>query len=77
MPTAEAGTIKADLLTFLKRASTAATAQLPQDTLFSMRQLAYAKMSWPFRVMAGSDRCSFLPHATEKIGIFLCGGFRR
>jgi hypothetical protein len=52
-------------------------AKLPQDTLFSMRQLAYAKMSWPFRMMAGSDLCSFPPHATEKIGIFLCGGFRR
>jgi hypothetical protein len=77
MPTTEADTIKADLLTFLKGASTTAAAQLPQDTLFSMRRLAYAKMSWPFGVMAGSDLCSPLPHATEKIGIFLCGGFGR
>src|ERR1700686_2769078 len=36
--------------------------ELPQDTLFSMRQLAYAKMSWPFGVLAGSDLCS-LPAA--------------
>jgi hypothetical protein len=27
--------------------------------------------------VVGSDLCSLLPHATEKIGILLCGGFGR